>query len=353
MGATPGEIRRWRPILTAQIGAESNFTQGVGSPAGARDIAQFMPTTAPSYGVRLGDGRIKDDIRGQVRYMLPLLRKYGPEGALRGYNAGVGAIERSKGFSETNQYVKRVLGSADRYGGLVDSAGTAPGQRRPGGQPRIVMPPGVDISGLLSQLGRRPAPRSGGSLPAPAFAASPTMPGTYQGFDPGQAPAPKPDELEGLLAMIATPLEMADVQGREQGVPGLKPSNVAPGKAVLAPGADRPGVSTNPRILNLVGQVAGMVGKKRLTIGTGTNHSQFTVNGNVSNHWGGNAADIPASGAELRRLGRAALIAAGMSPKEARAVKGGLFNVNGWQVIFATDEGGNHHNHLHVGWRGR
>jgi hypothetical protein len=46
-------------------------------------------------------------------------------------------------------------------------------------------------------------------------------------------------------------------------------------------------------------------------------------------------------------------VAAGMSPKQARKAKGGLYNVNGWQIIFSTNEGGDHHDHLHVGWRGR
>lgn len=122
-GASPAEIRRWLPYLTAQIGAESNFTQGVRSPAGAGDIAQFMPGTAPGYGVTLGDDRIKDDIRGQIRYMLPLLRRHGVEGALRAYNAGPGAIEASKGYAETNQYVQRVKATAGRYSAGVGGGG--------------------------------------------------------------------------------------------------------------------------------------------------------------------------------------------------------------------------------------
>jgi hypothetical protein len=41
-----------------------------------------------------------------------------------------------------------------------------------------------------------------------------------------------------------------------------------------------------------------------------------------------------------------------MSPKEARKQRGGLFNIGGYQIIFNTNEGGNHYNHLHVGIRG-
>lgn len=122
----------------------------------------------------------------------------------------------------------------------------------------------------------------------------------------------------------------------------------AAGKVVMAKGADRPGVSTNPAVIDFVGQIAGLYGHP-LTIGTGTQHSQMTTSGNVSDHWTGKAADIPAEGDALTRLGQDALISAGMDPQKARKQKGGLYNINGYQVIFNTTEGGNHWNHLHVG----
>jgi hypothetical protein len=77
----------------------------------------------------------------------------------------------------------------------------------------------------------------------------------------------------------------------------------------------------------------------------------MTVNGNESQHWTGHAADIPSRGAALRRLGYLALIRAGMPRAQAAKARktGGLFNVGRYQIIFATDEGGNHYDHLHVG----
>jgi hypothetical protein len=104
-------------------------------------------------------------------------------------------------------------------------------------------------------------------------------------------------------------------------------------------------------ILSFVGQVGKQAGQV-LTPWGNESHSLTTVNGNRSAHADGNAADIPASGDELIRLGRAALIAAGMPWREAAKQTGGLFNVGGKQIIFATDEGGNHWDHLHVGLRG-
>lgn len=112
-----------------------------------------------------------------------------------------------------------------------------------------------------------------------------------------------------------------------------------------------PSKPSGAEILNFVGHV-GEVAQTKLTPWGNESHSLTTVNGNRSAHADGRAADIPASGDELIRLGHAALIAAGMNPAEARKLKGGLFNVGHYQVIFNTNEGGNHHDHVHVGLRG-
>lgn len=111
-------------------------------------------------------------------------------------------------------------------------------------------------------------------------------------------------------------------------------------------------VLRNPSIRNILGQISSVYGKP-LTVGTTTNHSKYSTSGNVSDHYVGNGADIPASGAALTRLGQSALIALGVSPAEAKKSTGGLFNINRggkrYQVIFNTNTGGNHYNHLHIG----
>lgn len=90
---------------------------------------------------------------------------------------------------------------------------------------------------------------------------------------------------------------------------------------------------------------------KPLVGSDGTGHSRLTVNGNVSQHTTGNATDIPASGRALILMGQAALEAAGMPRAQARKQKGGLYNVNGHQIIFNTHEGGDHTDHLHISAR--
>jgi hypothetical protein len=111
------------------------------------------------------------------------------------------------------------------------------------------------------------------------------------------------------------------------------------GRVVLAPGADRAGVHTHRDVLQFARKVSALTGET-LRIGTGTAHSRLTVNGTVSDHWRGEGADIGATGANLVKLGRAALIAAGMSPAQARKQKGGGYNIGGWQIIFATNAPG-------------
>lgn len=138
----------------------------------------------------------------------------------------------------------------------------------------------------------------------------------------------------------------------EPGIPGFAGDH---GHVVVGPSANRGGMTLRAPVLSMVKRISAIYGKP-LTIGTGTNHNEFVQGTNrVSDHWDGNAADIPSSGEALTRLGQAALVAAGVNPAQARKTRGGLFNfeIGGHhvQIIFNTNEGGNHFNHLHVGVR--
>jgi hypothetical protein len=127
----------------------------------------------------------------------------------------------------------------------------------------------------------------------------------------------------------------------------------------LAASANLPGKPLQPETLGFLRRVAEQVGHA-ITIGTGTNHSKLTVNGSISDHYTGHAADIPVpvDSPQGDRIAASALIAAGYTPEEAwqRAHEGGLWtipNSHGLriQVIWKTYEGGNHHNHVHIGAR--
>lgn len=136
-----------------------------------------------------------------------------------------------------------------------------------------------------------------------------------------------------------------------------------PGKVEIAPGANVPGRPITPETLAYLAKVAGIYGKP-LIVTTGTNHSQYTVDGNVSDHFDGHAADIGMvanGGSDDSPVGdaiaAACLIAAGDPPAQAvrEARRGGLWTREHAglriQCIWKTEQGGNHHGHVHIGAR--
>ncbi|WP_080947433.1 lytic transglycosylase domain-containing protein [Moraxella bovoculi] len=85
------------PILKAQIHQESKWDPNAKSPAGAQGITQFMPKTAPDFSVRFGNSQaaVESQIRGQVKYMNYLIKRYdgNVKHALMAYNMGQGNMD--------------------------------------------------------------------------------------------------------------------------------------------------------------------------------------------------------------------------------------------------------------------
>jgi 3D (Asp-Asp-Asp) domain-containing protein len=142
--------------------------------------------------------------------------------------------------------------------------------------------------------------------------------------------------------------------GGSLALPGAK------GKVSVAPAADRPGVPTKRPVLDFLARVAGIAGRP-LVVTTGSNHSQYTSSGYLSDHWLGMAADLGsvANGFEINgdggtHIAAAALVAAGVPESDAwrLASAGGGHDVcfQGWriEVIWRT---GNHYDHDHIGLR--
>jgi 3D (Asp-Asp-Asp) domain-containing protein len=134
----------------------------------------------------------------------------------------------------------------------------------------------------------------------------------------------------------------------------------AKGRVTVAPSADRPGVPTQEPVLDFLARVAGIAGRP-LVVTTGSNHSQYTSSGSISDHWVGLAADLGsvANGFEINgaggtRIAAAALRATGLSEVDAGryADAGGGHDVcfRGWrvEVIWRT---GDHYDHVHAGLR--
>ena len=129
-GFVPGPYRealvrsasRWNVspgLLAAQLEAESGFDPRAVSPAGALGIAQFIPSTAASYGLRNPFDPVAA-IDAEAHLMSDLLRRFRSVPlALAAYNAGSGAVAACgcvPPYPETRAYVTRILALAGGAG---------------------------------------------------------------------------------------------------------------------------------------------------------------------------------------------------------------------------------------------
>jgi hypothetical protein len=109
-------------LLAAQLMAESNFNPFASSSAGAQGIAQFIPSTAASYGLRDSFDPV-EAIDAQAHLMSDLIRQLGsPQLALAAYNAGPAPVEACgcvPPIPETSAYVSRILALLGGAGTLV------------------------------------------------------------------------------------------------------------------------------------------------------------------------------------------------------------------------------------------
>jgi len=109
-------------LLAAQLMAESNFNPYASSPAGAQGIAQFIPSTAASYGLR-NPFNPDEAIDAEAHLMSDLIDQFGsPQLALAAYNAGPAPVEACRcvpAIPETAAYVSRILALLSGAGALM------------------------------------------------------------------------------------------------------------------------------------------------------------------------------------------------------------------------------------------
>ena len=106
-------------LIRAIISQESGFIPSSLSSAGAQGLMQLMPETAVSLGV-YNPWDIGENINGGTKLLRGYLENYRGDlvMALAAYNAGPGAVQRYNGvppYTETQEYVKRVIESYKRY----------------------------------------------------------------------------------------------------------------------------------------------------------------------------------------------------------------------------------------------
>jgi soluble lytic murein transglycosylase len=140
-------------LVAALAAQESTFDAGIRSSAGAIGLMQIMPATGRSFARRLGirpfsTGRLTEPAVNATigtQYLADLLEQFGGAPyALAAYNAGEHRVERWRAerpglpddewvddipFPETQNYVKRILGTAEDYrrlygGGVLTPLGT-------------------------------------------------------------------------------------------------------------------------------------------------------------------------------------------------------------------------------------
>ena len=122
MIVSASERHRVDPALVrAVVKVESDFNETARSRKGAQGLMQLMPETARLHDV----GNVYDpekNIEGGVRHLRLLLDRYRGdlELVLAAYNAGIQAVEKYGGippYSETKEYIRRVLVYHQRYRG--------------------------------------------------------------------------------------------------------------------------------------------------------------------------------------------------------------------------------------------
>jgi peptidoglycan lytic transglycosylase len=126
-------------LVAALVGQESTFDAGIVSSANAIGLMQVMPTTGRAFAKQLGirpfsPSRLTDaDVNARIgtRYLSDLIRMFGgAHYAIASYNAGESRVARWRKerpdleqdefiddipFPETQNYVKRILGTAEDY----------------------------------------------------------------------------------------------------------------------------------------------------------------------------------------------------------------------------------------------
>ena len=255
-----------RQMSTESVGYDPAVISGRrSSPAGAQGIAQFMPDTAKGLGINPLNP--EQALRGAAKLMRGYIQKFGGwDGALRAYNAGPGAVAKSRGFAETNRYVRQIIGGRTPQPLQKPNRAVPVGQGGGGRQaaaPGATQPDLGQASNILATVTQALQSQTkqtgvGASAPAlPAFAARPVAAGAGA---PQAGVAPVAARQQRLGAAIQSVLAASDTSvpgvlgqtGGAQRTVGGQPGGPGVQGRTLYIG-DSLGVGTEPSLKKLLG----------------------------------------------------------------------------------------------------
>lgn len=268
--------------------------------------------------------------------------------------------------ASVNRYFDETGAVKGKYGTAGDLAAAV---QRPAAQYRgRYQQRSAEAEALMRQFG------GGGSAPAGGSSGGSTRTEVVTpGVDNSEA---RVQALQQFLAnKNSDPIQLALAIRQSQDVPavtrqssssdseqGNETDRPAQGHYSVEAGANRAGAGLTADMKAFLNAMTASGRSVKVT--TGTNHNRMTTTGNVSDHFSGNGVDIgsSANGFPSTGGGTGDLIAAhaikqasGKSWKESLALArtGGAykFNRNGkrTQIIWKSNVGGNHFNHVHVG----
>lgn len=326
-------------IFLALVGAESGWDPDVRSPAGARNLTQLMPATAKALGVDINDPIQALD--GGARYLRQQLDAFGSMRlALAAYNAGPGAVRQHGNtvppYTETQRYVKKIMAATPTEYQTVTSK---PNKQQPAIQTLTAPPPAADLLGQSSLDTSSREQSAFESLGRIAKGESPTH------------------TLSELVRSVSVPSPVVRqpstvVQPLPEPPGATRSSPEVPAKQKpLRAGGGWGGSHSIAKAFAEIGFAHGLkaVSEKRSTKNTKT--------GNVSDHYEGNAnayaydlsdGDSPTPAMDAAAVAIAARLGVKYDGKGPLVLS---VRVNGYrvQVLYRTDVGGNHFNHIHVG----
>lgn len=334
-------------LAAKEVIGESGGNENATSSAGAHGLTQFMPATRAEYIKKYGVDAWKNAPSAIKAMMLYQVAGKGVESYNPGMPTYAKYILSQRIDPATN---KALIRRGSKGGGSTAGTGSVTVQAPDKTTATIgkTVVPGVSYAAERSQA-------RAGLLTSPGGLTLSKLLNYKR--EVNQLQDIPEHTVSGDLKVKTTPGKTIKIPGSTGSTSGTVPlgGGKPSGKGVFKIDGPDP-KRLKPELVSYATKVARIYGGP-LTGKDGSSHSKMTVNGNVSEHYTGNATDIFISSTkELVRAGRAALIAAGMPRAKALKQNGGLYNVGNHQVIFNVNGiqyGGNHLDHLHISAHGK